>query len=162
MPRAPGTTSIRLNRPARRGRQPGEMSGEGLVGAGPAEGMPGAGEQRPGLGVQALAQGGRRVGSFDHRLVPPYCRSPQGPGARLGLEQRRDLAHPALPLRVIQGQQLGQGPVQVPAQVGHLVMNPVHGVAGYPPGGGITTSCCRPQCTQSTRTEAGARPLIWL
>ena len=75
---------------------------------------------------------------------------------------RGDLGDPALPLRVVKPQQLFEGPVDVPTKEGHLVVNPIHGVARYPPSGGTSTVCSAPHCGQVTASSDGARPLIRL
>lgn len=63
---------------------------------------------------------------------------------------------------MIKAEQFFEGPGDVPSQEGHLVVNPVHGVAGYPPSGGTSTVCSAPQSGQVTASRDGVRPLIRL
>src|SRR5690348_1645882 len=49
-----------------------------------------------------------------------------------------DLGGPGAPVRVLQGQQFGQGPVQVVGQIGYLLAEPLEGVAADSPAGGTS------------------------
>ena len=77
-------------------------------------------------------------------------------------ELRGHLIHPAPALGMVETHHLVEGPVDMASQVGHLVVNPFHGVAGYPPSGGTSTVCSAPHCGQVTASSDGARPLIRL
>jgi hypothetical protein len=70
--------------------------------------------------------------------------------------------HPALPLRVVEVEHLGQGPVDVSSEKGRLLMNPIQGVANYSPNKVTSTSLCCPQCGQVKGTVRELRPLIRL
>lgn len=82
--------------------------------------------------------------------------------ASVRLELRRDLPHPPHALGVVEGEHLGEGPVRVPAEEGCLPVNPVQGVAGYPPSRGTSTSCGSWQCGHTTASTCGVSPLIRL
>ena len=56
----------------------------------------------------------------------------------------RDLQYPAPALGVVQAQHLGEGPVHVSSEKGCLLVDPVQGVARYPPSSGTSTSCVPP------------------
>lgn len=63
---------------------------------------------------------------------------------------------------MVEAEHLVEGPVDVSSQEGHLVVNPIHGVARYPPSGGTSTVCSAPHAGQVTASSAGVRPLILL
>ena len=42
---------------------------------------------------------------------------------------------------MIEAEHFVEGPVDVPSEKGHLVLDLVHGVADYPPNNGTSTSC---------------------
>jgi len=77
----------------------------------------------------------------------------------LALQLAGDLLHPALPLGVVEAQHLGQGPVRMSAEEGCLLVDPVQGVAGYPPSSGTSISLARPQCGHSSVAVRGPSPL---
>ena len=72
------------------------------------------------------------------------------------------LVHPAHPLGMIEAQHLRQGPVHVSSQKGCLLVNPVQGVARYPPSSGTSASWLRPQCGHSTVIVRGVSPFTRL
>lgn len=63
---------------------------------------------------------------------------------------------------MVEGEHLVQGPMNVPTEKGHLVLDQVHGVAGYPPSSGTSTSVVPPQCPHRAATTRGDNPLIRL
>lgn len=120
--------------------------------------------------VGGRASAGQRVQALSQRrrglLVLAHPRPPSVPSwvlRRLAVaELRGHLIHPAPALGMVEAHYLVEGPVDMASQVGHLVVNPFHGVAGYPPSGGTSTVCSPPHCGQVTASSDGARPLIRL
>lgn len=59
---------------------------------------------------------------------------------RFLLDQFSDFTHPAAALSVIEVHHFREGPMDVTPEKGYLLVDPVQGVAGYPPNGGTSTS----------------------
>jgi hypothetical protein len=73
-----------------------------------------------------------------------------------------NLGHPASSLRVLQSEDVGAGPVEVKGQVRYLLVQPVRGVAGYPPRPAVSTSKSWEQAGQLTwYRELPVRLIRW-
>ena len=77
----------------------------------------------------------------------------------LALQLAGDFLHPALPLGVVKAQHFSQGPVHVSSEEGCLLVDPVQGVADYPPSSGTSISLACPQCGQASVAVRGPSPL---
>src|SRR6185437_6643405 len=117
----------------------------------------------PGSGPRPARRDAKPCGAFRSRRParPGQCSSRTYPSG-FPAGQQLGLAHPAPALGVIEGHELGVGPVELAGEHGYLLVELIEGVACDSPVASTSTSKCCSQNGQATFTADVPEPLILL